>query len=254
MECLMNNHTQDTFLADSFLGGQLQVRQPKDGYRAGSDAVLLAAAIPLEEHQSILEVGCGAGTASLCLAARAHTFQPQETFHLTGIDIQTDLIDLAKQNAAENQLDIKFHAMDMRAATLEPQSFDHVFANPPYFPDHAPSPHAARSTARSETTGTLEEWVKFCIKMAKPRGHVTFIYPTDRLGELIHLCEPHLGGLRVLPLWPRPHTPAKRFILQGRKDVKSPSKLLPGLVLHTETGEYTPAARKILWDGMDLVF
>jgi tRNA1(Val) A37 N6-methylase TrmN6 len=250
----MNNKAHENFLSDSFLGGQLKILQPKDGYRAGSDAVLLAAAIPLDHDQSILEVGCGVGTASLCLAARARTFYPQENFQMTGLDIQTDLIDLAKENAQQNKLEIDFQCMDLRTSCLAPQSYGHVFANPPYFSDHAPSPHVARSTARSETAGTLEEWVKFCIKMAKPRGYVTFIYPTDRLGELIHLCEPHLGGLRLLPLWPRPHTPSKRFILQGRKDVDSPAKLLPGLILHTESGEYTPATRKILWDGMDLVF
>ena len=253
MECLMNNQAGEHFLTDTFLGGQLKILQPKAGYRSGSDAVLLAAAIPLDHSQSILEVGCGAGTASLCLAARARTFHPTETIQITGIDIQPNLIDLAKKNATANELTMDFQTMDLRASTLKPQSYDHVFANPPYFPDHAPSPDATRSTARSEIEGTLEEWVRFCIKMAKPRGHVTFIYPTDRLGELIHLSEPHLGELRLFPLWPRPHTPAKRFILRGRKDVNSPAKLLPGLVLHKEDGDYTSAARKILWDGMDLL-
>lgn len=249
----MNNQTSEHFLTDNFLGGQLKILQPKTGYRAGSDAVLLAAAVPLDHPQTILEVGCGAGTASLCLAARARRFYPEETIQITGIDIQSELIDLAQQNVQQNKMDITFQADDLRSSKLPPQSYDHVFANPPYFSDHAPSPHTARSTARSETESTLEDWVKFCIRMAKPRGYVTFIYPTDRLGELIHLCEPHLGELRLFPLWPRPHTPAKRFILRGRKDVKSPARLLTGLVLHTESGDYTSDARKILWDGMDLV-
>ena len=35
---------------DAFLGGTLNILQPQEGYRAGLDAVLLAAAAPVEEQ------------------------------------------------------------------------------------------------------------------------------------------------------------------------------------------------------------
>lgn len=250
----MNNLNMENFLQDNFLGGQIKIVQPKDGYRAGSDTVFLAASIPLYNNQTILEIGCGAGTASLCLAARAKLFHPKETIQLTGIDIQEDLIELAQHNAKHNALAVNFQQDDLRQSHLVSQAYDHVFANPPYFTDHAPSAHIPRATARNEMEGNLKDWIAYCIKMVKPRGYISIIYPTDRLGELLHLCKPALGELRLFPLWPRPHTPAKRFILRGRKDVKSPDRLLSGLILHNEAGEYTSAARKILWDGMDLIF
>ncbi|PCH69375.1 MAG: methyltransferase, partial [Rhodobacteraceae bacterium] len=55
---------------NAFLGGRVQLLQPQSGYRAGVDPVLLAAAVPGRAGQSVLELGCGAGAASLCLAAR----------------------------------------------------------------------------------------------------------------------------------------------------------------------------------------
>ena len=55
---------------DSFLGGQVQVHQPRDGYRAGTDQVLMAAACPAVAGDTVLELGCGVGVASLCLLAR----------------------------------------------------------------------------------------------------------------------------------------------------------------------------------------
>lgn len=55
---------------DQFLGGRLMVAQPKTGYRAGVDPVLLAASVPAVRGESVLELGCGVGVASLCLAAR----------------------------------------------------------------------------------------------------------------------------------------------------------------------------------------
>jgi hypothetical protein len=55
---------------DAFLGGMLRLWQPRSGYRAGVDPVLLAASVPAVAGQRVLELGCGVGTAILCLAAR----------------------------------------------------------------------------------------------------------------------------------------------------------------------------------------
>ncbi|MEY2961347.1 MAG: hypothetical protein RLZ60_1177, partial [Pseudomonadota bacterium] len=52
---------------DNFLNGKVRVWQPINGYRAGVDPVLLAAAVPAKSGQTVLELGCGVGTASLCL-------------------------------------------------------------------------------------------------------------------------------------------------------------------------------------------
>ena len=55
---------------DAFLGGRLVLRQPARGYRAGADAVMLAAACSARAGERVLELGCGAGAALFCLGAR----------------------------------------------------------------------------------------------------------------------------------------------------------------------------------------
>ena len=55
---------------DDFLSGAIKVAQPKSGYRAGIDPILLAASIPAKSGQTVLELGCGVGTVSLALAHR----------------------------------------------------------------------------------------------------------------------------------------------------------------------------------------
>ncbi|MCO4829001.1 MAG: methyltransferase, partial [Lentibacter algarum] len=55
---------------DAFLGGRLKLWQPKQGYRAGVDPVLLAASIAAKAGESVLDLGCGAGAAALCLGRR----------------------------------------------------------------------------------------------------------------------------------------------------------------------------------------
>jgi tRNA1Val (adenine37-N6)-methyltransferase len=67
---------------DGFLGGRLALLQPRDGYRAGTDPVLLAAFVPAREGESVLDLGCGAGTAALCLAARVPVLE------LHGLELQ----------------------------------------------------------------------------------------------------------------------------------------------------------------------
>ena len=55
---------------DMILGGQLRLRQPKRGHRAGHDAILLAAAAPARRGFRVVEFGAGVGTAGLALARR----------------------------------------------------------------------------------------------------------------------------------------------------------------------------------------
>jgi tRNA1(Val) A37 N6-methylase TrmN6 len=84
---------------DGFLGGRLTLAQPKDGYRAGIDPVLLAAACPAKQGEDVLELGCGVGVASLCLAARL----PGVRLH--GVEILPDYAQLARANAAQNKVE-----------------------------------------------------------------------------------------------------------------------------------------------------
>jgi tRNA1(Val) A37 N6-methylase TrmN6 len=52
------------FSDDAFLGGQLCLRQPRSGHRAGHDAVLLAAATPARAGDRVVDFGAGVGAAS----------------------------------------------------------------------------------------------------------------------------------------------------------------------------------------------
>ncbi|MFZ1103456.1 MAG: methyltransferase, partial [Hyphomicrobiaceae bacterium] len=53
---------------DAFLSGRLQVLQPRGGYRAGIDGVLLAATIDAAPGAQVLDVGAGVGIVGLCVA------------------------------------------------------------------------------------------------------------------------------------------------------------------------------------------
>ncbi len=85
------------FTSDKFLDGKVKAKQPARGFRAGLDAVMLAAGVPARDRDEVLELGAGVGTASLCLAARAGC-------SVTGIEIDEGLAALANENAHGEQI------------------------------------------------------------------------------------------------------------------------------------------------------
>ena len=141
---------------DAFLCGRLHLWQPVAGYRAATDAVLLAAACPAAPGQSVLDLGCGVGAASLCLAARV------PDLHLAGLEVQAEYADLARRNAAENGFAMQVETGDLAAMPRAlRRDFDHVIANPPYYPKGGtPSPDAGRATALQVGDAALGDWVR----------------------------------------------------------------------------------------------
>ena len=89
------------FTEDGFLGGQLRLMQPAAGYRAGVDPVFLAASIPAKPGQRVLELGCGVGTALLCLGHRV------KGLALTGVELQPLYANCARRNAANNNIAVQ---------------------------------------------------------------------------------------------------------------------------------------------------
>ncbi|MEJ0025464.1 MAG: DUF2007 domain-containing protein [Rhizomicrobium sp.] len=226
---------------DRFLGGKLVLQQFKDGFRAGLDAVMLAAAVPAGDGDEVLELGSGAGTASLCLATRVPGAR------LTGAEIESDLVTLANRNATANGLGeravfVTVDALDLPADMR--RDYDHVLCNPPFHSaEGETSPDAARAMAMQDE-GTLPAWLATGLKRTASGGTFTAILRADRLGEALAALPQ--TGVRVIPLWPRRDEPAKRVIVQARKGARTPFALLPGLVLHEADGSYTPQADAIL--------
>ena len=237
----------DTTTSDGFLGGRVAIRQPASGYRAGGDPVLLAAAIAARPGQRVLDLGCGVGTASLCLLARLPGIA------VTGLDVQTELAELARANAAANGMGECFTVIEggvmAPPEAIARHPFDHVMTNPPWLEAHSHQrpKSASKSTGHLEGEAGLAPWLRQAVKFLKRRGTLTVIHRADRLGDLLAaLANLPVGALRILPLWPRRGQPAIRVIVSARKEAKTPAELLPGLILHEDDGSFTPAAEDIL--------
>lgn len=238
---------------DAFLGGGLNILQPQKGYRAGMDAVLLAAAVPAQAGELILEAGSGVGVAALCLARRVPGAR------VVGLEIQPNLVDIAVENSRRNCLtdNVEFVAGDIlrTPAAIKSLSFDHFICNPPYFdrPGAYRLSDTDKHVSNMGTGAQLEDFIDWGLKRLKPRGRITLIHKAERLEDIIALCHGRVGDIRVLPVWPRAGEVAIRVIVSGQKGAKSPLKLLAGFAMHEEGLRYSRQAEAHLRDGAPIV-
>jgi tRNA1Val (adenine37-N6)-methyltransferase len=231
-------------VTETFLDGRVKVAQSETGFRSGLDAVMLAAAVPAGAGQSALELGAGAGTASLCLEARVPGVA------VTGVEIDAEMAALARRNAAANGAHVHFAVADIFALPPElKRDFDQVFTNPPFHSKGQVSPDPARAAALMDD-GKLADWLKLGLQRTVSGGFFTAILRADRLNQALAALPER--GLCAFPLWPRAGEAPKRVIVQTRKGSAAPFALLPGLVLHQQDGSWTPESDAVLRRGSAL--
>lgn len=237
----------EIILESTLLKGRVKLLQPGTGFHASLDTVFLAAAVAVKDRHKVLDIGCGVGSAGLCVALR------NKNISLFGIDIQRELIDLAHQNAILNGMEDRcrfFQGNILSEKHVPDNTFNAALMNPPYQADGTASPHRIKALAHGEgaSGASLIDWIRYAHKKLKNGGDLTLAHRADRMDEVIAALtvKRWFGSLVVQPLWPHAGEDAKRIIIRARKERYAPLKLKPGIVLHTDGGAYTRAAEDIL--------
>ncbi|HWP57333.1 MAG TPA: methyltransferase [Candidatus Acidoferrales bacterium] len=232
---------------DSFLRGKLSLLQPKRGYRASLDAVLLARFATVRGAKKILDLGSGNGAVALMLAVL------HPAARVVGLEVQESMVERARRNIELNRLGDRVRVVsgDVRRAKeiLRPESFDIVVSNPPYGAPRSGrvNPNAEKRIARHEILATLADFLAAAAYALRKGGAFAAVFPASRAIDL-------LAGMRQQGLEPKrvrfvhsgAASPASLVLAEGRKEGGRELEILPPLVVYDETGKYTPEVSALL--------
>lgn len=235
---------------DLFLNARVKLRQQTKGHRAGSDAVVLSATIPPDFNGLAIDAGSGTGAVGLMAAWRA----PRSRVQLVEID-RADLA-LADfnigSNAMQNRVEAKeadlFASFAERSAKgLCQGNADLVLTNPPYLAEGQTraSQNDDRARAHTMPEGGLEKWILACLNMLTSHGILTIIHRADQLCDVLHAMQGRFGDIAILPIYPRGGVAATRVLISGKRNSRSPLRILAPLVFHNPDGSFTTQAALI---------
>lgn len=213
------------------------------------DALLLAnfVHIPIKKG-NILDLCSGNGVIPLLLSRRTKA-------HITGVEIQERLANMAKRSVAYNslseQIDIILGDLKEMKDVFGHSQFDVVTCNPPYFNTPSETEHNKNdhlTIARHEVLCTLEDVVKACKLHVRPGGKVAIVHRPGRLIDLITLFRAYnIEPKRLQFIHPKEGRDANMILLEGVRDGKADLKVLPPIYIYNEDDTYTESAKEIIY-------
>jgi tRNA1(Val) A37 N6-methylase TrmN6 len=230
----------------TLLNGRVSLLQPSFGLRASTDSVLLSASLDAKKGEHILDMGCGSGAVGLCAVERLK----DQKLNLTGIDIQPDLIEIAKQNAPFYQ----FITGDITDKShFEREAFDHILMNPPYFEDGKKQPSMDESRDIAFRTDNFDQWMASALHWVKHGGSVSVIHKPDALDQILMQGHRKFGAIEIWPVHSKPNGDAIRVIVRMIRNRKTPMVMHPPIILFNEDGSESERSKSILRHAKGLV-
>ena len=225
---------------DALFDGRLTLYQSRAGYRFSFDTLLLADFATIRSGDRVVDLGTGNGVLPLALA------DLHPTIRVTGVELQSSLLERARRNVAANQLEsrVEIVAGDVRRWNKigAAASFDAAVCNPPYRKAGSGrlNPDTERQLARHELHGDLKDFLSTGSFLLRAKGRMAIVYPALRAVDLLAAMR-HAGiepkRLRLVHSFAA--APAALLLAEGVKGGHSGLEVLAPLTIYREGKEYT---------------
>ena len=248
---------------DKLLGGRLRFYQPRQGYRAAQDGVLLSSCLPHMAMGRVLELGVGTGMAGLCFLWRLGAqVRRVSRVSYVGLEKQPRLAGYSRLNFRVNGFAPRARVIvgDMRFAhpSVQDGSFDLVFANPPWRVQSgkAMPQNNERATALMLGRLRLQDWVYGAARRVKRGGRLALIVDGTQENEVTRALA---LGFQCEHIWRlfsyHDDTCAKRVVLLARRSSSKEHKThVSNVVLHDRHRGLSRVAEGVLRCGLSLEF
>ena len=190
--------------------------------KIGTDAVLLAALTQVDSAKTVLDIGCGCGVIAFCLAQKLA--ENQIVPDVFGIDVDTDSISEAQENAARFSLLPKscFHFENIKLQDFVNQEnrnrFDLIVSNPPFFHnDLKPQNKNKLQSKHGDGNLSFEELVDCVDALMSESGCFTLILPPTEMAEFHYFAMEKWHCIKFIYIRPTESKPIYRVVREYRR-------------------------------------
>jgi len=224
----------------------MYIMQDTDMFNFSLDSVLLPNFVTINKNVSnILDIGCGNAPIPLILSTKTEA-------HITGVEIQKDVYDLAIESVKINNLEDRINIINADInelyKELETESFDIITCNPPFFKVKENSnlnESEYKTIARHEVKLNLDNIMKISRKLLKNNGVLGLVHRPERLVDIIDVMRKNnIEPKKIRLVYPKKDKEANILLIEGTKNGNPGLKILPPLYSHDEDGSYTEEIQK----------
>lgn len=231
---------------DDLQCGGYKIIQDTNGFKFGTDAVLLADFAKDAKGECLLDLCTGNGIVPILLAAKTNLKE------IHGIEIRERSAELAVRSVKLNRLEerIKITNGDLKeyAEYFEKRSFDAVTCNPPYMKSNSAivNTNDAKTIARHEICCTLEDIISAASQLLKVGGKFYMVHRPTRLAEVIFCMKKYKIEPKKLRLvYPDLLSEPVLFLIEGLIFGKEETRIMPPLFLKGTDGAESEELKKI---------
>lgn len=224
----------------------MHIIQKKNAFRFGVDAVLLANFANIKKGINVVDLCTGTGIVPFIIAGKRN---PEK---ITGIEIQSEMIDMARRSVAYNKLEgrIEFICGDLKDEKVLNglRGVDVVTVNPPYKLRNSGliSADDKNAIARHEICCTLEDVIKASKLMLKDGGKLYMVHRPERLADILCTMRKYkIEPKRIRMVHPSPDKSPNIVLLEGQKYGGEFLRWEPPLYIHDDKGKYTEEIDRI---------
>ncbi len=211
----------------------LKIYQNSNLYTFTSDSILLAKFVKIKKNEIVIDLGTGSGIIALYLAKK---FEAEKIY---GIEIQSELSELAKKSVLLNNLNEKIEIINKDMLDVNLRA-DVIVSNPPYKKyNSVQNANMSRAIARQELKIDLDKLLKTVNKLLKPNGRFYICYDSERTAELIYKLKSYkLEPKTMFFTYANLNKKASIVFIESVKGGKEEVKVLPPLITNDNNGKY----------------